>query len=177
MRVIVILATICFFVTSHTSSIGASETASETSETVEQKKFVQIFRALCLAIVGGIIIEIFRIYVLPLFPPYQKVPRLNGTEWKYEHGTLKISQHGYGTKIKAEARRKNGNRLFKYKGNIISGQLVLTWEEPEGMGYIMGAMVLRLTPDRQRLEGMTTYFDHDEGKVVSVEREYKRINH
>ena len=141
MKTIVILAIIYFFfVASHISSIEAAETAEEA------KKIYQVLVALCLAIVGGIIIEIFRIYVLPLFPPFQKVPRLNGTEWEYGGGTLKISQHGYGTKIKAEARRKNGNRHFKYKGKIMSGQLVLTWEELEGGGYIMGAMVLRLTP-------------------------------
>ena len=127
------------------------------------------------AIVATLVVEGFRIGVLPILPTWwptggTRVPRVRGT-WRYDDGILEIRQ--YGTKIKARAiRTSQSPRHFNYKGKIIGGQLVLTWEQAEGAGFIVGAMVLRLDHTGRTLNGMTTYVHHDTGEVRSRERRY-----
>ncbi|MFT3803923.1 MAG: nucleotide-binding protein [Burkholderiaceae bacterium] len=89
--------------------------------------------------------------------------------------TLVIEQHGIF--VRASINRlssKGGTRLFEYEGKFTSGQLVLFYEDTRGRGYIVGTMVLHLSEDLRTLIGRTTYFSHDESRVVSFQREYRR---
>ena len=111
---------------------------------------------------------------------FLKTPDIEGSwegyepdsDWPDEKvSSLQIKQKG--TKISASIvrRGKSGNeRHFKYDGFITSGQLVLNFEEPDGAGYIVGAMVLVLSSNRQKLTGRTTYFHHDRNEVVSFSK-------
>ena len=132
------------------------------------------------AVVGAVAVEVFRLVVLPLIPTWwpggPRVPRVKG-KWLYDDGTLQIWQ--FGTRIRARAARTEGEsqegvRYFNYKGEVVGGQLVLTWEQSELEGYSMGAMVLTVSDDGKTLEGMTTYLQHRTGTVISRERKYTR---
>jgi len=134
--------------------------------------------AILSATLGGVATEVFRIYLRPLLrarwpPGGATAPRLQGT-WRYDHGTLEIRQ--YGTKITAKATRADGNNIrhFDYEGRLMGGQLVLSWKQSGGEGHIVGAMVLRIAEGGQRLEGMTTYLEHDQATVMSRPRKYTR---
>lgn len=136
----------------------------------------QVVLAASSASIGGLIVEGFRVFLLPRLSAWRagSVPRLKGV-WRYEGGTLVIRQRG--TRIKAEALRLGPGdtaRRFDYDGRLMGGQLVLTWKQEGGDGHIVGAMVLRITGNGQELEGMTTYVAHDEGKVRSSPRKYTR---
>ena len=89
--------------------------------------------------------------------------------------TLEIEQHG--TFIRATVQREvsGGTRSFEYEGRFTSGQLVLFFEDREGRGYIVGTVVLHLSPDLQSLVGRSTYFDHSENIVRSSARNYRKI--
>ena len=52
--------------------------------------------------------------------------------------------------------------------------MVLTWEEARQAGYTMGAMVLKLTADGQKLKGKTVYVSQNLGNVVCPDRSYSR---
>ena len=122
-----------------------------------------------------LIVGAYTRWLRPMFDSLlHAVPRLNKTEWLYEGGTLEVSQTG--TRIRAKARRTTDGRVrdFKYNGKIIGGQVVLTWEEPKQAGYTIGAMVLKLTADGQKLEGKTMYVSHELGTVICADRSYSR---
>ena len=114
-----------------------------------------------------------------------KAPNIDQTRWhgfspdgpepEKPNSVLSIKQTG--TRIRATADRtvKEGKRTFSYEGWMYSGQLVLTWEEPEGAGFIVGSMVLVLSSDLQELEGNSTYYHHRRKKVVSSRRLYRRL--
>ena len=134
-----------------------------------------ILSAVVSMLIGGALLKAFQIWILPMMDQYlHSVPRLDGTKWKYSKGILEITQ--FGTRIKAKAVRSDGDTIgtFKYQGKIISGQLLLTWEKSQAAGYIVGAMVLKLSQDGQTLKGHTTYLDHSNGSVISRGREYTR---
>ena len=99
-------------------------------------------------------------------------PRIEGT-WEYANGTMQIRQ--FGTRVRATATRTSStpHRHFKYTGEFLAGQLVLTWEDRQAEGYMMGAMVLRLTAQGE-LKGKTTYVAVDSANVVSDDRTYWR---
>tara|TARA_R110000787_G_scaffold238691_2_gene344891 strand:+ start:1119 stop:1394 length:276 start_codon:yes stop_codon:yes gene_type:complete len=80
----------------------------------------------------------------------------------------------WGDTIKADTERdtSNGVRRFKYKGRIRGNQVVLNWEEPRGGGIILGSMVMKLSANRQRLEGLTVYVRLDDGDVKPEPRFY-----
>jgi hypothetical protein len=114
-------------------------------------------------------------------------PDLNKTKWggrdKYDDpsnpatSTMEINQ--LGTRISAVIRRKTKEgkeRVFNYRGKIRSGQIVLTWEELEGEGYNVGAMILHLSGKLNKLEGVSTYLKHDTSELVADFRTYERIS-
>lgn len=131
-------------------------------------------KGILVAVVGGLVTELIRFWVLPRIDIWRptggvKVPDVRG-KWHYHAGVLEIKQ--IGTRITAEAIREDGR--FKYKGRITGGQLILSWEKSKGAGYIEGAMVLRMTSDINKLEGMTVFVAQDEAHVVARERTYTR---
>jgi hypothetical protein len=69
---------------------------------------------------------------------------------------------------------REGSRTFEYEGRFTAGQLVLFFEDKQGRGYIVGTVVLHLSPDLSTLTGRSTYFAHAEGSVVSTTRIYRR---
>lgn len=90
--------------------------------------------------------------------------------------TLEIEQHG--NFIRATIVRnatEGGTRNFEYEGRFTAGQLVLFYEDSRGRGYVVGTMVLHLSADLRTLRGRTTYHSHDENRVVSFPREYKKL--
>lgn len=88
---------------------------------------------------------------------------------------LEIKQ--YGNRLVATVIRngQNGERRFKYEGHIVSGQVILNFEEVKGEGYNVGSMVLYLKDSLKELVGKVTYFHHDQGEVVGHGRVYKKI--
>ena len=130
------------------------------------------------SIIGGIaailLIELTRRLIWPLLSGFiEQVPLLRNTTWTYHDGTFEITSQ-IGARIKARATRSDGERIrhFNYNGKIVGGQLLLTWEESRARGHIFGTMILNRSQDGQRLEGMTMYYSHQEGRVISVVREY-----
>lgn len=112
------------------------------------------------------------------------VPNLQGSVWEGyspkhpESGItsrLEISQSGNMIRANIQRRVSDGEREFLYEGKIIGGDILLTWEEIDGAGYIVGAMVLHLVHDLKRLEGRSTYYSHKHGEVISSKRLYKRV--
>lgn len=98
-----------------------------------------------------------------------------GPDPNQQLSTLSIEQHGVF--VRAVVSRKSstgGMRTFEYEGKFTSGQLVLFYEDTSGRGYIVGTVVLHLSADLKTLRGRTTYFSHDESRVVSYLREYRK---
>lgn len=110
-------------------------------------------------------------------------PNLNG-KWEgfapegenpnESNSSLEIRQ--FGNFVRATiTRSENGSpRIFEYEGRFTSGQLVLFFEDTDGRGYVVGAMVLRLEGDLKTLSGRSTYFHHTKNAVVSAARVYRR---
>jgi hypothetical protein len=93
-----------------------------------------------------------------------------------EHvSTMEVEQHGIFVRASIVRKVNEGVRTFDYEGRFSSGQLILFFEDKKGRGYIIGTVVLHLSPDLRSLVGRSTYFDHAEGKVVSRARLYKRL--
>jgi hypothetical protein len=61
------------------------------------------------------------------------------------------------------------NRSFVYQGEFRNGQLVLLFDDEQASGYIVGAVVLRLSSDLKRLIGKSTYFHDIKNAVVSYD--------
>lgn len=55
-------------------------------------------------------------------------------------------------------------------------KLILTFEEPKGAGFIVGAAVLVLSEDLQYFKGKSTYYRSENGGVISTEQLYKRVS-
>ena len=124
-------------------------------------------------------------HVAPRFRGWRRsVPNLNGTKWlgfspesiQPDEPNSRLILEQVGDRVKASVERDvlTGKRNFRYAGAIASGQIVLSWEEPEGAGYIVGAMVLKLSGNLRELRGRTTFYHHDKGKVISEEKLYRR---
>ena len=109
------------------------------------------------------------------------VPNLSGTWAGYrpeqsneQISVLEIRQ--YGSFVQATVRRQDEPREFAYEGRLTSGQLVLFFEDTQGVGYIVGTMVLHLSGDLRTLEGRTAYYNHDKREVMSSARVYRRVD-
>jgi hypothetical protein len=115
--------------------------------------------------------------------PSNGLPDLSG-EWNgyspdcptpdISNSTLTIEQRGSFIRATVVRQVRDGQRTFDYEGRYTSGQLVLFFEDKMGRGYIVGTVVLHLSPDLQSLTGLATYFAHAEGIVISTSRFYKR---
>ena len=90
------------------------------------------------------------------------------------NSTLSIEQRGALIRATVVRVVREGARVFDFEGRFTSGQLVLFFEDKMGRGYIVGTVVLHLSPDLRSLSGRATYFAHAEGAVVSTTRLYKR---
>jgi len=141
--------------------------------------FVSISSGLVLTVLSFVCKD----YLYPLILGYvYKAPNISG-RWQRIHNeqnnaqsVLEIKQ--YGTYIRAVLIRSDGllERRFKYKGVVLSGQLVLHFEEVKAPALNLGTFVLKLNSDLQQLSGMTTYFSHDRNAVVSRSRIFERVN-
>lgn len=90
------------------------------------------------------------------------------------NSTLSIEQRGAFIRATVVRAVRNGERVFDYEGRFTSGQLVFFFEDKMGRGYIVGTVLLHLSPDLRSLYGRATYFAHAEGAVISTTRLYKR---
>jgi len=91
-----------------------------------------------------------------------------------QNSELSIEQRGSFVRATIVRKARAGDRIFEYEGRFTSGQLVLFFEDMKGRGYIVGTVVLHLSPDLRSLTGKSTYFHHAHGTVVSEARLYKR---
>ena len=94
------------------------------------------------------------------------------TEEMRPNSRMTIKQ--WGDVITAETQREttNGVRRFRYKGRIHDHQLVLNWDEPGGGGASSGSMVMKLSANRQNLQGYSVYARIDGGDVFPEPRFY-----
>jgi hypothetical protein len=90
-------------------------------------------------------------------------------------GTMHITQTKRGIEATVTRQRPGSKKEFNYKGTCVSGQLVLIWSQRGAEDYNIGTMMLRLSGNIDTLEGYTTYFHHDTGKVISQPKVYKRL--
>lgn len=91
------------------------------------------------------------------------------------NSTLSIEQRGSFVRATVIREVREGTRAFEYEGRFTAGQLVLFFEDKQGRGYIVGTVVLHLSPDLRTLSGRSTYFAHAEGSVTSSTRVYRRL--
>jgi len=136
----------------------------------------ELFYGIISGLIVLILVELFRSFVLPFLKGKQNhVPDIagswigfdiNGDGKEIECSSLHINQ--IGTKITAKAVRND--RTFFYKGYLSSGQIILNFEQIEGNGYIIGTMVLHLAGNLNSLTGKSTFFNHDEGRVITVDK-------
>jgi len=139
------------------------------------------------AILIAVSIFIFNKFLRPFtLGVLQRTPDVTGAWTGFdinEHGQeqqlsrMEIRQ--LGTNITATIIRQTANggeRIFKYHGTISSGQVLLIWKEEIGNGYNMGTLTLLLSGNLQQLKGKTTFNHHDEGKIISQERVYRKVN-
>lgn len=134
------------------------------------------------AFIGGAAVWLGRVYALPVLRGrLRQLPKLNGTNWRrvsdeFDSGGSVLSIRQSGTKLTATiTRNEQRQRIFRYSGQISGHQIVLTWEDSDSPEQMIGAMVLYLAADLTRLRGYSTYFRHSTGKVVAIERTYKRM--
>jgi hypothetical protein len=112
-----------------------------------------------------------------------KVPDISGMWEGCDNYELKdcpirrLSIKQIGTRVSAKLRREHDAniRIFHYEGIFQSGQLVLSFEEKGGEGYILGTIILYLSSNLNQLKGKATYYHHNKGEVVCSDRLYKRI--
>lgn len=90
------------------------------------------------------------------------------------NSTLSIEQRGSFVRATVVREARDGPRVFDYEGRFTAGQLVLFFEDKKGRGYIVGTVVVHLSPDLRTLTGRSTYFAHSEGMVISSSRIYRR---
>jgi len=84
------------------------------------------------------------------------------------NSSLEIKQHGTFVRATITRPENGGSRVFEYEGRFTSGQLILFFEDKDGRGYVVGAMVLHLEADLRTLSGRSTYYHHTKHTVVSA---------
>ena len=146
--------------------------------------FKDWFNGIVVAALTALSIFMYKNYIHPfILGIIQSAPDLRGSWLGYdldkdgkEIRTSKMEIKQIGTKIYASVNRQNdkGDRTFKYKGIVSSGQVVLIWKESKSHGYNMGTMTLLLSGDLKSLKGKTTFNHHDLGRIISQDKIYKR---
>jgi hypothetical protein len=149
--------------------------------------FTDWLNGIAVAVLTAVTLFIYQNYLHPLLLGIiQSAPNLRGTWLGYdldkdgkEIRTSMMEIKQIGTKIYASVNRQSdkGDRTFKYKGTVSSGQVVLIWKESKSHGYNMGTMTLLLSGDLKSLKGKTTYNHHDLGKIISQDKIYKKEGH
>ncbi len=104
----------------------------------------------------------------------QGVPDLRGT-WALcnvnedgelaQLGPIQVTQTGKDV-VGRHSHLESG-KFFRYSGFISSGQVLLTFEEEGGEGYIIGSMVFRVDSLRKRMQGRSVYWRHDDNVLAS----------
>lgn len=130
-------------------------------------------------LVGALVVWLSRDFVIPYVSGLvNRVPSLKGN-WtisrklengnKIELGVLIIHQNG--KYINATLTGKNECRIFKFSGYLSSGQVLLTFEEKGGEGFIIGAMVFRIDSKRKRMIGRSLYWRHNDNIMAGEDFE------
>lgn len=134
----------------------------------------------CTAI-GGIIGYYWKFIKPIIINIFQRVPKISGKWLAYDDeskneqsGSCIIGQWGNQIKITmtlTKSRKgKPINREFILKGTLISNHLIMKFEEDAGRGFINGAAVFKLDGNLKTLSGLVTFYEPDQGKVVSLTR-------
>ena len=144
------------------------------------------FDEIVIAGVTAILVWLFRNYLHPyILGVLQRTPDLSGNWESFDiengvevlKGRMQIKQIGNLLQATTHRRRDQGGkeRIFRYKGTISSGQVLLIWKEVKSQGYNMGTMTLFLSSDLSKLTGMSIYYHKDHGKVICQDKVYKKI--
>lgn len=137
------------------------------------------------SVLGALIISIWHFSVAPRIRSSRyRVPNIDGTVWDgYDsedsiqpNSSLRISQRGDRIDAVVERRTTSRTRTFKYHGFLRGGQLVMTWEEPEGEGLICGAIVLKISGSLNTLIGKSVFEKLDCASVETENRFYRRVS-
>lgn len=139
-----------------------------------------------IAAVTALAIFIYQNYLHPfILGVLQRTPDLSG-EWnsydiddngtEIPKGKMNIKQIGNMVHATVHRRKEDSERVFRYKGTISAGQVMLIWKETKSNGYNMGTMTLLLSSNLCKLRGKSTFHHHDQGKIVSQEKLYKKIS-
>jgi hypothetical protein len=135
----------------------------------------------------AVLVWLFKNYIHPfILGVLQRTPNLSGDWNSYDvengveipKGRMEIRQ--IGNLINATVRRKRDDhqkeRVFKYRGTISSGQVLLIWKETKSHGYNMGTMTLLLSSDLDKLQGMSIFYHKDKAKIICQDKVYRKIN-
>lgn len=147
--------------------------------------FNNIVANLIVGILGWVSHAVFNRWLWPFVRSRtHSTPKIGDTVWDgysqepasgaQPDGKMTVKQWGDVITATVERSTASGTREFHYRGKIRDHQIVLTWDEPLGGGSIFGSMVMSLSANRRRLEGLTVYKRLDSGTVVSVPRIYVR---
>jgi len=132
------------------------------------------------SIIATISIVLFINYLIPYLRGFfLKTPNVSG-KWDVRtpedqqcKGVLTITQRGI--RIKATFLHLDTHSMFHYKGNILSGQLVLNFEEKGKEGLNVGAFILRLQGHSNQMIGRTLFWNNDQGEFNSNEYRATRV--
>ena len=131
---------------------------------------------------GAFVLWVARDFVIPhIAGALSRVPDLKGT-WtlfrtsdngtKIEEGPFVVRQ--IGNRIKGKHTDSRNGRVYKYSGFLSSGQVVLTFEEEGGEGYVIGSMIFRVDAQRKRMAGRSLYWRHNDNIMSGEDYEATR---
>lgn len=93
-------------------------------------------------------------------------------------GEVIVKQYGYRLKgiSKVWINREAGdsNRIFDFTGTYNSGQVIITYEDRELKGFVVGTIFLVLNTRNHEMRGKATYFEQRSNQVVSYNYVLKR---
>lgn len=102
-------------------------------------------------------------YPVPDLRGIWRISRASGDGSLIDEGPVEIEQNG--NEVIGKHMDSVSGRVFKYSGIISSGQVVLTFEEQGGEGYIIGTMIFKVDSQRKKMSGRSLYWRHDDNRM------------
>ena len=94
------------------------------------------------------------------------------SETDQPHSALFIRSVGGNINARSVRSSRVGRRIFSYKGTFFGAQMVLLFTEEGRSKHISGSMILHMKSDGRTLSGVSTYFHHSSGKIITTSRSY-----
>lgn len=145
------------------------------------KYLINITVGLVTTAIGALIGYYWKFVKLAITNIFQKAPNIAGNWIVYDNesknnqaGNCIIKQRGSYLKFTIhliKSRKGNPiNRTFNFKGILMSNQLIMSYEEEEGKGFINGSAVFHLKGNLRTISGLVVFFDPEKHKVVALTR-------